>query len=124
MRTSHLFYTTLLAAALLLAACGSNSHRAEIEARKAALIHKQDSTLAASQQELAVVDSALEAVNRIYQQKKAVVEQHQQDLVATEEELTELARLRMHRDSLQVQWETLGAKIRYIRKKMGETEGR
>lgn len=115
---------TIFAAALLLAACGSNSRRAEIEARKAALIHKQDSALAASQQELAVVDSALEAVKQAYEQKKAVVEQHQKDLVATEEELTALTRLRVHRDSLQVQWETLGAKIRYIRKKMGETEGR
>ena len=110
----------IIAAALLLAACGSNSRRAEIDARKAALKHKQDSTLAATKQELAIVDSTLEAVKLAYEQKKAEVEQRQKQLTATEEELTALTRLRLHRDSLQVQWETLGAKIRYINKKKAE----
>ncbi|MBR1932923.1 MAG: hypothetical protein IJ841_04470 [Prevotella sp.] len=106
----------MMAAALLLTACGSNSRRAEIDARRAALIHKQDSTLAASQARLAVVDSTLQAVNREYEAMKATVEQHRAELRATEQELTALTRLRMHRDSLQTEWEVLGAKIKYIRK--------
>lgn len=103
-------------ATLFTTACG-NSRRNEIEARKAALKHKQDSCLQAAQQELAVVDSTLEAVKAEYEQKKKEVEAHKAALQATEEELTALTLLRMHRDSLQVQWNALGAKIKYIRMK-------
>ena len=106
----------LIATFFLMTACG-NSRKDEIEARKAALKHKQDSTLNASQQELAVIDSALEAVKAEYEQKKKEVEAHKAALQATEEELTALTLLRMHRDSLQVQWNALGAKIKYIRMK-------
>jgi chromosome segregation ATPase len=119
MKTYHLFIFMMIASATLLS-CGSGSRRAEIDARKAALRHKQDSTLLAAQQELAVVDSTLEAVKREYTAMEAVVGQHRAELKATEQELTDLAQLRMRRDSLQVQWETLGAKIRYIRKKQSE----
>lgn len=107
-------------AALLLTACGGHSRRAEIEARKTALRNKQDSTLAASKQRLAVVDSTLQAVNSQYEQMKAVVDRHRAELCATEEELTALTRLRMHRDSLQTEWQMLGAKIRYINSKKKE----
>ena len=112
---------TALTALLLLAACGGdNSRRAEIEQRREALRHKQDSALVASQQELAIVDSTLEAVKAEYEQMKAVVEQHKAELRATEEELTALTLLRLRRDSLQVQWDVLGAKIKYIRVKQAE----
>ena len=107
---------TMIAATLLSTACG-NSRRDEIEARKAALKHKQDSSLQAAQQELAIVDSTLEAVKAEYEQKKKEVEAHKAALQATEEELTALTLLHMHRDSLQVQWNALGAKIKYIRTK-------
>jgi len=107
-------------ALMLLASCTSNSRRSEIEQRKMALRHKQDSTLIASQQELAVVDSALEATKTEYERLKAEVEQHKAELKATAEELTALTMLRMKRDSLQVQWNVLGAKIKYIRKKQAE----
>jgi len=117
----YFFVISLIVATLLTAACG-NSRRDEIEARKAALKHKQDSTLNASQQELAVVDSALEAVKAEYEQKKKEVEAHKAALQATPEELTELTLLRVQRDSLQVKWDVLGAKIRYIRQKQKETE--
>ncbi len=102
--------------AVMTAACSSNSRRAEIEARKAALKHKQDSTLSATQQELALVDSALAVVNREFAEKDSIVRRHREELKATEQELNELNMLRLHRDSLQVQWQTLGAKIRYINK--------
>ena len=110
------FWMTLIGAASLLpgVACGGDSPR------RAALRHKQDSSLLAAQQELAVVDSTLEAVKAQYERMKAEVEQHKADLCATEEELTGLTLLRMRRDSLQVQWDVLGAKIRYIRQKQTE----
>lgn len=118
MKQQRLFIATI-ALALVATAC-SNSRRNEIEQRRAALKHKQDSTLLASQQELARVDSALEAAKAEYEQKKATVEEHKSQLKATAEELTELTLLRMKRDSLQVQWNTLGAKIKYIRKKQND----
>ena len=117
----YFFVISLIVATLLTAACG-NSRRDEIDARKDAQKHKQDSTLNASQQELAVVDSALEAVKAEYEQKKKEVEAHKAALQATPEELTELTLLRVQRDSLQVKWNVLGAKIRYIRQKQKEME--
>lgn len=109
----------LISAMLLTTACRP-SHKDEIEQRKAALKQKQDSSLLAAQQELAIVDSTLEAVKAEYESKKAEVEAHKAALKATEQELTDLTLLRMKRDSLQVQWDVLGAKIKYIRVKMKE----
>ncbi len=106
----------------LAVGCSDNSRRQEIEQRKAALRHKQDSTLLASQQELALVDSALEATKAEYERMKKVVEQHKAELHATADELTALTMLRMKRDSLQVQWDVLGAKIKYIRVKQAEAD--
>ena len=110
---------TIIAATLLTTAC-RNSHREEIEQRREALKQKQDSSLQAAQQELAIVDSTLQAVKTEYERKKAEVETHKAELKATEEELTDLTLLRVKRDSLQVQWDLLGAKIKYIRVKMKE----
>lgn len=107
----------VLSAFLLTAACGDNSRRTEIEQRRSALRHKQDSTLEASQRELAVVDSALEAVKADYERMKAEVDRHKEALEATAGELTALTRLRLRRDSLQTRWEVLGATIKYIRTK-------
>jgi len=106
----------------LAVGCTDNSRRLEIEQRKAALRHKQDSTLLASQQELALVDSALEATKAEYERMKKVVEQHKAELRATADELTALTMLRVKRDSLQVQWDVLGAKIKYIRTKQAEAD--
>lgn len=107
----------LMAIAAIILSCGGNSRRAEIDARKAALKHKQDSTLLATQQELAWVDSTLEAVKKECAAKEALVNQHKAELKATGQELTELTLLRMRRDSLQVKWDMLGAKIKYILQK-------
>ena len=114
--------TVALTTLLLSSSCNGNSRRAEIEQRRAALKHKQDSTLEASQRELAIVDSTLEAVKAEYERMKAEVEEHKAALTATAEELTALTQLRMRRDSLQTQWEVLGATIKYIRTKQSEQE--
>jgi hypothetical protein len=119
---NKLFLYGVCALLTMTVACTDNSRRNEIEQRKAALRHKQDSTLLASQQELALVDSALEATKAEYERLKAEVEQHKEALQATAEELTALTMLRMKRDSLQVQWDVLGAKIKYIRKKQEEVK--
>ncbi|MBQ3630220.1 MAG: hypothetical protein II949_03180 [Prevotella sp.] len=111
----------LLVVAALAAACTGGSRRAEIEARKAALKHKQDSTLLASQQELAQVDSLLEVAKAEHDALHQWVMKNATRLNDQSPEVVRLNRLRAHRDSLQVQWETLGAKIKYIRKVKGET---
>ena len=110
----------MLASAFFMASCGNGSRRAEIDARKAALRHHQDSALAASQQQLSVVDSTLEVVKRQYDEMSARVDSHKAALKATAEELTALTLLRMRRDSLQVQFDVLCAKIKYIHKKQKE----
>lgn len=111
----------LIIAIFMTMACG-NSRRDEIEQRRAALRQKQDSSLLAAQQELAIVDSALQIIKAEYEKKKNDVEAHKAALQATEEELTGLTLLRIQRDSLQVQWNMLGAKIKYIRQKQKEME--
>jgi len=111
---SPLFY--LLAAVTLTAACTDNSRRAEIEARRAALQHKQDSTLTATQQELAAVDSTLEVVKQEHDALHEWVMAHATKLNDQSPEVQQLNQLRARRDSLQAQWQTLGAKIKYIRK--------
>lgn len=122
MRRIHVIYIIAIVATLLTAACGNNSRRGEIEQRREALKRHQDSSLLAAQQELAFVDSTLEAVKVEYEQKKAEVERHKAELTATAEELTALTMLGLRRDSLQAQWNLLGAKIRYIRQKQSEGE--
>ena len=117
----YFIVSSLIVATLFTAACG-NSRRDEIDARKAALKQKQDSSLLEAQQELAIVDSTLEAVKAEFQQKQAEVDAHKAALQATEQELTDLTLLRMKRDSLKVQWDLLGAKIKYIRQKQKELE--
>ena len=120
MKRLQFIYTIVIVATLLTSACGNNSRRDEIEQRKEALKRHQDSSLLAAQQELALVDSTLEAVKAEYEQKKAEVERHKAALTVTADELTALTMLGLRRDSLQAQWNLLGAKIRYIRQKQEE----
>lgn len=122
MKKSFSFLWVLSAALMLLTACGPQSRRDEIEQRKAALKHKQDSTLNAAQQQLAQVDSALEAAKAEHDQLHQWVMEHSTKLNNHSPEVEKLNQLRAHRDSLQVEWETLGAKIKYIRKKQEETQ--
>ncbi len=117
MKKTSLFIIATVA--LMLTACG-NSRRAEIEARKAALKHKQDSTLAATQQRLAEVDSLLELAKAEHDRQHEWVMTHSTKLNEQSPEVLKLNRLRQHRDSLQVEWETLGATIKYINKVKSE----
>ena len=93
-----------------------------VEARKAALKLHQDVELKIAQQELARTDSLLILANRELEARQQQVDAHKADLKATAEELTLLTKTRMHRDSIRTQFEALGMKIRYIRKKQKETQ--
>jgi hypothetical protein len=92
-----------------------------VEARKAALRLHQDVELKIAQQELARTDSILVLANRELEARQQQVDAHKAALKATAEELTLLTKTRMRRDSIRTQYEALGMKIRYIRKKQKET---
>ncbi|MCR5642772.1 MAG: hypothetical protein K6G32_05470 [Prevotella sp.] len=92
-----------------------------IETRRQALKLYQDIELKRSQEELALVDSALQAVKHDYDYQRAKVEKDKEQLTATPEELTMLTKTRVKRDSLQTRFNVLCAKIRYIHKKQGST---
>ncbi len=113
-------FITLATALFLVVAvamgCTDKSRRAEIEQRKAALVQKQDSALAEAQQRLAWVDSALEATKAEHDRQHEWVMANSTKLKDNSPEVLKLNQLRAHRDSLQAEWETLGAKIKYIRK--------
>ena len=91
-----------------------------IDIRKQALTLQQNLELKRSQEELAVLDSTLEAVKLDYEQQKQQVDQAKAELRATAEELTMLTKTRVRRDSLQTRFDALCAKIRYIHKKQKE----
>ena len=93
-----------------------------VEARKAALTLHQDVELKIAQQELARTDSMLVLANRELEARQQQVDAHKAALKATAEELTLLTETRMKRDSIRTQYEALGLKIRYIRKKQKETQ--
>ena len=91
-----------------------------IDARKRALRLYQEVALRQAQQELAVVDSVLQAVNGDYQRQKSSVERAKASLSVTAEALTQLTLARIRRDSIQTRHDVLCAKIRYIHKKQKE----
>ena len=91
-----------------------------VEARKAALQLHQEIELKAAQDELATTDSLLQIANHELDALQKQVDQHKKALKATPEELTLLTTTRIRRDSIRTQFETLGAKIRYIRQKQKE----
>ena len=91
-----------------------------IDARKRALKLYQNIELKSAQEELALVDSALEAVKHDYDYQRQKAERDKAELRATPEELTMLTKTRMRRDSLQTRFDVLCAKIRYIHKKQKE----
>lgn len=91
-----------------------------IDTRKRALRLQQDIELKRSQEELAIVDSALQAVRHDYEYQRQKVEKDKAALRATPDELTMLTKTRVRRDSLQTRFDVLCAKIRYIHKKQKE----
>ena len=76
--------------------------------------------LKAAQDELAKTDSLLQIANKELEALQKEVDNHKAALKATSEELTRLTRTRIWRDSIRTQFETLGAKIRYIHQKQEE----
>jgi len=88
-----------------------------IDTRKKALRLQQDIALKQAQQQLAETDSLLQLVQHDLDYQQTKVDRDKAALRATADELTMLTRTRMRRDSLRTQCETLGAKIRYIRKR-------
>ena len=110
----------IIMSALMLTGCGESKTRKEINERKAALAEHQKTELGKAQKELWTTDSMLQAANQELEAMTQEVEEHKKALKATPEELTALTRLRVKRDSIRTQYEALGLKIRYIRKKSEE----
>ena len=106
--------------AILITACGETNTRKEINRRKAALTEKQKTELKKAQDELWRTDSLLQLANKELEAMTMEVEEHKKALKATPEELTALTKLRVKRDSIRTQYEALGLKIRYIKKKSEE----
>ena len=95
-----------------------------VEARRGALKLHQEIELKVAKNELTKTDSLLQIANREYESLQAKVEADKAALKATPEELTSLTRTRIWRDSIRTQFETLGAKIHYIRQRQKETESK
>lgn len=112
----------ILSSVILLTACNGNKRREAIDARWKALRLHQETELRRAQEELAQTDSLLQLVQHDYDDMQVKVEKDKAALRATPEELTLLTQTRIKRDSLRTQCETLGAKIRYIRKKQEEVK--
>ena len=112
----------ILMAALWLAGCGETKTRKEINRRKAELKQHQETELKRAQEELRLTDSLLQLANTELETLQKQVEADKSALKATAEELTLLTQTRIRRDSIRTQFEALGMKIRYIRKKQKEVE--
>ena len=93
-----------------------------VSIRKATLALHQDVELKIAQRELARTDSVLQIANKELEALQQQVDADKAALKATPEELTQLTRTRMRRDSIRTQFETLGAKIRYIHQKQKELQ--
>ena len=107
---------------LLATGCADKSRRAEIEQRREALKHKQDSTLQAAQQELAWVDSALQAATAHHDQLQQKLRAGGMSDAAMQHLGQQITRARLHRDSLKVRFDVLCGKIKYIHRKQGKNE--
>ena len=91
-----------------------------VETRKKALKLFQNISLKEAQEDLAVTDSALQAVTLDYKYIKDEVDRDKAELRATAEELETLTRTKMKLDSLKVRFDMQCAKIKYIHKKQKE----
>lgn len=109
-------------ATLFLVGCGETKTRKEINRRKVELKLHQETELKRAQEELWLTDSLLQQVNAELEALQKQVEADKSALKATADELTLLTTTRMRRDSIRTQYEALGMKIRYIRKKQKELE--
>lgn len=93
-----------------------------ISQRKEALAIYQQASLVLAQQNLAIVDSTLQVLEREYDMLKPKVEKRHNQGIATAEELHHLNLLRARRDSFRGVFNVECAKIKYIHKRQKETE--
>lgn len=91
-----------------------------VDTRMRALKLYQDVCLRQAQENVEVLDSELENAKAEYNARKTIAGKHHEEGTATAEELTEVGRLRLRRDSLQVRLDTECAKVRLIRQKQKE----
>jgi outer membrane murein-binding lipoprotein Lpp len=91
-----------------------------IEARKKGLRLYQESELKRAQGLVERADTALQRVEREYQEMKAEVDKLREKSAASEEQLRAVNLLRVKRDSLKAAFDVECAKIKYIKKKMEE----
>ena len=119
-KADHLFAEQKYDRALIVIDSLRKVYPSAIETRKQALRLQQSIELKRSQEELAKLDSTLQAVKADYLQQKDQVDKDKEQLRATPEELTLLTKTRVRRDSLQTRHDALCAKIRYIHKKQKE----
>ncbi len=109
----------IFVALLCLSACQTRHEKLqkEIEMRRSALKHHQDSALTASEKEIEQVYGQLEQARSQYQRMLHEAEAAHAAGTATAAQLTRVTQMRMHRDSLQVQFDVLCAKVKYIKKR-------
>ena len=74
----------------------------------------------AAERDIPVLDKELQQACHRYDSLSAIVENHRQALKLTEQELNEHAALRLHRDSLQVKFDTQCARVRFLHRKLDE----
>ena len=91
-----------------------------VNARKKALVIYQNAVLKKAQADLEQTDKQLQRVSSEYEQKRAQAETAKQAGTATAQQLSNVTRLRILRDSLQVRFDTQVARIRFIHKKQKE----
>lgn len=88
-----------------------------VNERKEALVLYQKASLRIAERDLAKTDLALEEAKSKFNNMQQSVNAHKESGVATAQELTDLTLQRMNRDSLQVRFDVLCAKIKYIHKR-------
>ena len=112
----------VVAALLALTACQSKHEQLQqqIEQRKEALKHHQDSALTAAQHTVQQLDEQLQQAKADYERMKREADAAHANGTATAEQLTATTQMRLHRDSLQAQFDAECAKIKYIRKRQKE----
>jgi uncharacterized protein (DUF342 family) len=112
----------MMAALLALTACQSKHEQLQqqIEQRKEALKHHQDSALTAAQRTVQQLDEQLQQAKADYERMKRAADAAHANGTATAEQLTATTQMRLHRDSLQAQFDAECAKIKYIRKRQKE----
>ena len=105
----------------MLSACNTSPKRPTYGEQKAQRI---DSMIKEAEREIPMLDEELQLARHRYDSLSAIVETHRQALKLTEQELNEQAALRLHRDSLQVRFDTQCARVRFLHRKLDEVNAK